>query len=112
MVAGGVESMSRAPLVMPKADSAFSRKAEIYDTTIGWRFINPKLQQMYGTDSMPETAENVAKEQGIIKEEQDKITALRYQQYQEAINEKFHKKYMITPCIVLSSNALFLNIYF
>src|SRR5882724_9296739 len=60
IIAGGVESMSRAPFVMPKADSAFSRTAEIYDTTIGWRFINPRLQHKYGVDSMPETGENVA----------------------------------------------------
>ncbi len=79
MVAGGVESMSRAPLVMPKADSAFSRKAEIYDTTIGWRFINPKLQQMYGTDSMPETGENVAEKFNVSREDQD-LFAYRSQQ--------------------------------
>ncbi|MGI9513117.1 MAG: 3-oxoadipyl-CoA thiolase, partial [Anderseniella sp.] len=58
-IAGGVESMSRAPFVMPKADTAFSRKAEIYDTTIGWRFVNRLMKQQYGVDSMPETAENV-----------------------------------------------------
>ncbi|WP_223788656.1 3-oxoadipyl-CoA thiolase [Marinicella meishanensis] len=71
MIAGGVESMSRAPLVMPKADAAFSRKAEIFDTTIGWRFINPRLQQMYGTDSMPETGENVAEKFKVSREDQD-----------------------------------------
>jgi acetyl-CoA acyltransferase len=60
MIAGGVESMSRAPFVMPKADAAFSRNAEIYDTTIGWRFINPLMKKQYGVDSMPETGENVA----------------------------------------------------
>ncbi|WP_342242537.1 thiolase family protein, partial [Ensifer sp. OTU672] len=59
MIAGGVESMSRAPFVMPKADAAFSRNAEIYDTTIGWRFINPLMKKQYGVDSMPETGENV-----------------------------------------------------
>src|SRR6516162_10603049 len=58
-IAGGVESMSRAPFVMPKADSAFSRNAEIFDTTIGWRFINPRLKERFGVDSMPETGENV-----------------------------------------------------
>ena len=63
MIAGGVESMSRAPFVMPKAESAFSRaSAEIYDTTIGWRFVNPLMKAQYGVDSMPETAENVAAE--------------------------------------------------
>lgn len=70
-IAGGVESMSRAPFVMPKASSAFSRAAEIYDTTIGWRFVNPKMQAGYGTDSMPETAENVAEEHEISREDQD-----------------------------------------
>jgi 3-oxoadipyl-CoA thiolase len=78
-IAGGVESMSRAPLVMPKADAAFSRKAEIYETSLGWRFINPKMQAMYGTDSMGETAENVAEEFNISREDQDGF-ALRSQQ--------------------------------
>ena len=71
MIAGGVESMSRAPFVMPKADSAFSRQAEIYDTTIGWRFINPAMQAAYGTDSMPQTGQNVADDYGISREAQD-----------------------------------------
>jgi acetyl-CoA acyltransferase len=70
-IAGGVESMSRAPLVMPKADKAFSRNAEIFDSTIGWRFINPLMKQQYGVDSMPETAENVAGDFGISREDQD-----------------------------------------
>ena len=61
MIAGGVESMSRAPFVMPKADSAFSRSAAVYDTTIGWRFVNPLMKQAHGTDSMGETAENIGK---------------------------------------------------
>ncbi len=72
-VAGGVESMSRAPLVMPKAGEAFSRKAEIYDTTLGWRFINPVMQKLYGTDSMGETAENVAAAFKIDRESQDRF---------------------------------------
>ena len=71
MIAGGVESMSRAPMVMPKADTAFSRKAEIYDTTIGWRFVNKLMTKQYGTDSMPETAENVAEDYSISREDQD-----------------------------------------
>jgi acetyl-CoA acyltransferase len=79
LLAGGVESMSRAPLVMPKADVAFSRQAELYDTTLGWRFINARLQALYGTDSMPETAENVAEQFGIGREEQD-LFALRSQE--------------------------------
>jgi 3-oxoadipyl-CoA thiolase len=71
IVAGGVESMSRAPFVLPKADSAFSRNAEIYDTTIGWRFINPLMKKQYGVDSMPETAENVADDYKVNREDQD-----------------------------------------
>ncbi|MBM6583625.1 3-oxoadipyl-CoA thiolase [Microvirga sp. BT689] len=71
MIAGGVESMSRAPFVMPKADTAFSRNAEIFDTTIGWRFVNPLMKQQYGIDSMPETGENVATDFGISREDQD-----------------------------------------
>ncbi|MDE0113512.1 MAG: acetyl-CoA C-acyltransferase, partial [Albidovulum sp.] len=70
-LAGGVESMSRAPFVMPKASAAFSRNAEIYDTTIGWRFVNPLLKRKYGIDSMPETAENVAAEYGVSRLDQD-----------------------------------------
>ena len=73
MIAGGVESMSRAPFVMGKAESAFSRSAEIFDTTIGWRFINQLMKQKYGIDSMPETAENVADEYKINREDQDQM---------------------------------------
>ncbi|WP_292262969.1 beta-ketoacyl synthase N-terminal-like domain-containing protein, partial [Mesorhizobium sp.] len=71
MIAGGVESMSRAPFVMPKADTAFSRNAEIYDTTIGWRFVNPLMKKQYGVDSMPETGENVAEEFSVSRADQD-----------------------------------------
>ena len=71
VIAGGVESMSRAPFVLPKAETAFSRNAEIYDTTIGWRFVNPEMQSLYGTDSMPETGENVAQDFGVTREAQD-----------------------------------------
>ena len=78
MIAGGVESMSRAPLVMPKADAAFSRRAEIFDTTIGWRFVNRLMQDNYGIDSMPETAENVAEQFNISRQDQDAF-ALRSQ---------------------------------
>jgi 3-oxoadipyl-CoA thiolase len=70
-IAGGVESMSRAPFVMPKADTAFSRTNVVYDTTIGWRFANPAMKQMYGTDSMPETAENVAADFKVSRADQD-----------------------------------------
>jgi 3-oxoadipyl-CoA thiolase len=79
VIAGGVESMSRAPFVMPKADSAYSRHAEIHDTTIGWRFVNPLMKAQYGVDSMPETAENVAEDFGISRADQD-LFALRSQQ--------------------------------
>ena len=78
ILAGGVESMSRAPFVMGKAESAFSRAAEIYDTTIGWRFVNKAMHKAFGTDSMPETAENVAADFGISREDQDAF-ALRSQ---------------------------------
>jgi acetyl-CoA acyltransferase len=78
-IAGGVESMSRAPFVMPKADSAFSRANAVYDTTIGWRFVNPKMKAKYGVDQMPETAENVAADFGISRADQDAF-ALRSQQ--------------------------------
>jgi len=79
VIAGGVESMSRSPFVMGKADAAFSRKAEMYDTTIGWRFVNPRLDARYGTESMPETAENLACEFAISREDQDRF-ALASQQ--------------------------------
>jgi acetyl-CoA acyltransferase len=79
LIAGGVESMSRAPFVMPKADTAFSRNAEIYDTTIGWRFVNPLMKQQYGVDSMPETGENVARDYNVSRADQDAF-ALRSQQ--------------------------------
>lgn len=79
VIAGGVESMSRAPFVMPKAEQAFSRAPEVFDTTIGWRFVNPAMKAQYGVDSMPETAENVAESYGISRADQDAF-ALRSQQ--------------------------------
>ncbi|WP_336971947.1 3-oxoadipyl-CoA thiolase [Sphingobium aromaticiconvertens] len=79
MIAGGVESMSRAPFVMPKAESPYARSPAIYDTTIGWRFVNPKMKALYGVDSMPETGENVASDYGISRADQD-VFALRSQQ--------------------------------
>ena len=82
-IAGGVESMSRSPFAMAKAHTAFSRNAEIYDTTIGWRFVNPKMKQLYGTDEMGETAENVAEDYKISREDQDAM-ALRSQLKTEA----------------------------
>jgi len=98
-IAGGVGSMSRAPLVMPKADKAFSQRAEIYETSLGWRFINPKMAEMYGTDSMGETAENVVEEFNISREDQDAF-ALRSQQRAAAAiaNGRFEKE--ICPLII------------
>jgi acetyl-CoA acyltransferase len=75
VIAGGVESMSRAPFVMPKATTAFSRANEIHDTTIGWRFVNPKMQSTYGTDSMPQTADNVAEAHNVSRLDQDAFAA-------------------------------------
>ncbi|MCK0513037.1 3-oxoadipyl-CoA thiolase [Aromatoleum buckelii] len=86
LIAGGVESMSRAPFVMGKADTAFSRSAKIEDTTIGWRFVNPLMKAKYGIDSMPETAENVATDFNISRADQDAL-ALRSQQRWAAANE-------------------------
>ena len=99
MIAGGVESMSRAPFVMGKAESAFSRSAELYDTTIGWRFVNPVLKEQYGIDSMPETAENVAADFGISREDQDAF-ALRSQQRAAAAQKDGRLAVEITPVSV------------
>jgi len=75
MIAGGVESMTRAPFVMPKAESAFSRSNAVYDTTIGWRFVNPKMKAAFGVDSMPETADNVAADFTVSRADQDAFAA-------------------------------------
>ena len=96
MLAGGVESMSRAPFVMGKAEQAFGRTAELYDTTIGWRFVNPALKQVYGTDSMPETAENVAEQYGISRADQDAF-ALRSQQKAAAAQARGRLAQEIVP---------------
>ncbi len=96
MIAGGVESMSRAPFVMPKADSAFSRSNAVYDTTIGWRFVNKLMKQQYGVDSMPETADNVAAEFKVGRAEQDAF-ALRSQQRWGAANAAGRFKDEIVP---------------
>ena len=95
-IAGGVESMSRAPLVMPKATAAFSRHAEIHDSTIGWRFVNPRMDALYGTDAMGETAENVAQEHGISRQDQDAF-ALRSQQRAAAAQQSGVLQEEITP---------------
>lgn len=96
MIAGGVESMTRAPFVMGKADSAFSRTAKIEDTTIGWRFINSLMKAKYGIDSMPETAENVAAEFGIARADQDAFALRSQQRYARALAAKFFES-EITP---------------
>jgi len=89
MIAGGVESMTRAPFVLGKAESAFSRSAKIEDTTIGWRFVNPKMQARYGIDSMPETAENVAEQFGIARADQDAFALRSQRRYAEAAARGF-----------------------
>src|SRR3990167_6511476 len=96
MIAGGVESMSRAPFVMPKAESAFSRSNAVYDTTIGWRFVNKRMKEQYGVDSMPETAENVATEVKIEREAQDRM-ALRSQLNAVAAIQAGHLAREIVP---------------
>ncbi|PHY18086.1 3-oxoadipyl-CoA thiolase [Caulobacter sp. BP25] len=96
VIAGGVESMSRAPFVMGKADSAFSRNAEIFDTTIGWRFVNPAMRKAHGVDSMPETAENVATDHQVSREDQDAF-ALRSQQRAAAAQASGFLAGEITP---------------
>ncbi|RWL86391.1 MAG: 3-oxoadipyl-CoA thiolase [Mesorhizobium sp.] len=99
MVAGGVESMSRAPFVMPKADTAFSRNAEIYDTTIGWRFVNPLMKKQYGVDSMPETGENVAEDFSVTRADQDAF-AVRSQDKAVAAQESGRLAKEITPVTI------------
>ena len=99
MIAGGVESMSRAPFVMPKAESAFSRANAVYDTTIGWRFVNKRMKELYGVDSMPETAENVAAEFHIEREAQDRM-ALASQLKAVAAQKAGHLAREITPVAI------------
>lgn len=99
VIAGGVESMSRAPFVLPKAETAFTRNAEIYDTTIGWRFVNPLMRKQYGVDSMPETGDNVAIDFNIAREDQDAFAARSQANAAEAqANGRLAKE--ITPVIV------------
>ena len=98
-IAGGAESMSRAPFVMPKASTPFSRNAEIYDTTIGWRFVNPKMKAAFGIDSMPETAENVAEKYQINREDQDKMALASQEKASKSIaSGRLAKE--ITPVII------------
>lgn len=98
-IAGGVESMSRAPFVMPKAETAFSRQNAVYDTTIGWRFVNPRMKQLHGTDAMPETAENVAAEYRIEREAQDRM-ALASQDKAVAAQKAGHFDAEIVPVTI------------
>lgn len=99
MIAGGVESMSRAPFVIPKAQTAFSRNAEIYDTTIGWRFVNPLMKAQYGVDSMPETGENVAEDFAVSREDQD-VFALNSQAKAAAAQANGRLAREITPVTI------------
>ncbi|MEW6762202.1 MAG: 3-oxoadipyl-CoA thiolase [Pseudomonadota bacterium] len=99
IIAGGVESMTRAPFVMGKADSAFSRAAKIEDTTLGWRFVNPLMKAKYGIDSMPETAENVAREFGIAREDQDAFALRSQQRWARANAEGFFQDEIIPVTI-------------
>ncbi len=99
VIAGGVESMSRAPFVMGKADSAFSRSAKIEDTTIGWRFINPQMKAQYGIDSMPETAENVAKEFNVNRADQDAFALRSQQRYAASLANKFFDSELVPVSI-------------
>ncbi len=110
MIAGGVESMSRSPFVMPKADSAFSRNNAVYDSTIGWRFINKLMKERYGVDAMPETAENVATDYRIEREAQDRM-ALASQQRAVAAQQAGHLAREITPVSITQKkgDALMVN---
>ena len=104
VIAGGVESMSRAPFVMPKAETGYSRHAEIHDTTIGWRFVNPVMQQLYGTDSMPETGENVAERYAISRADQDAF-AVRSQAKAAAAQASGRLGREITPVAIPQSKG-------
>ncbi len=96
IIAGGVESMSRAPFVLPKAEAGFSRTAEIYDTTIGWRFVNPIIQKHFGIDSMPETAENVAEQYQVNREDQDAFALRSHQRWARAYDAKFFEGQVVS----------------
>ena len=106
VIAGGVESMSRAPFVIPKSSSAFSRNAEIYDTTIGWRFVNPIMKEKYGVDSMPETGENVADLWNISREDQDKFAFWSQSKAAKAISSGRFKKEIFNIKIKVKNNEI------
>ena len=95
VIAGGVESMTRAPFVMGKADSALPRTAKIEDTTLGWRFVNPLMKAKYGIDSMPETAENVAQEYSVARADQDKFALRSQQRYARAHAARFFESEIV-----------------
>lgn len=99
MIAGGVESMSRAPFVMPKADAAFSRTNAVYDTTIGWRFVNPRMKAQYGIDSMPETAENLATDFAIARGDQDALALRSQARYAAAAARGFYREELLPVTI-------------
>ena len=99
IIAGGVESMSRAPFVLPKAEAGFSRAAEIYDTTIGWRFVNPLMQKHFGIDSMPETAENVAEQFRVNREDQDAFAWRSHQRWATAHQAKFFDRQVVSVAV-------------
>ncbi|WP_374764207.1 3-oxoadipyl-CoA thiolase [Yunchengibacter salinarum] len=102
MVAGGSESMSRAPFVMPKAEAAFSRASAVYDTTIGWRFVNPLMEQQYGIHSMPETAENVAEDYAVSREDQDAFAVRSQQRAAAAIERGFFRDEIMPVTVKVS----------
>ncbi|MFN9806684.1 MAG: 3-oxoadipyl-CoA thiolase [Betaproteobacteria bacterium] len=99
MIAGGVESMSRSPFVMPKADAAFSRSNAVYDTTIGWRFVNPKMKAQHGIDSMPETAENLATDFAIARGDQDALALRSQARYAAAAARGFYREELLPVTI-------------
>ena len=103
VIAGGVESMSRAPFVMGKAETAFQRSAEVYDTTIGWRFVNPQMRKAYGTDSMPETGENVARECGVERTAQDAFACRSQMRTARAMDDGYFDE-EIVPVEVTGKN--------
>ena len=106
MIAGGVESMSRAPFVMGKAETVFSRHAEMFDTTIGWRFINPALKAKYGVDSMPETAENVASEFSISRSDQDAFACRSQRRWAAANGRGYFEKELVAVAVVQKSGEV------
>ncbi|MBL8521549.1 MAG: 3-oxoadipyl-CoA thiolase [Betaproteobacteria bacterium] len=100
MIAGGVESMTRAPWVLSKAEAAFSRDAQLFDTTIGWRFVNPRLKAAHGIDSMPETAENVAREHGVARPDQDAFAWRSQQRYAASLARGFFEREIVPVALV------------